>query len=44
MFGDPLPGNAIGIVIQAFAFVLVVLAAALTPAPVRAARVAPAAA
>ncbi|UGS38280.1 hypothetical protein [Capillimicrobium parvum] len=44
VFGDPMPGTAIGIAIQAFAFVLVVLAAALTPAPVRAARVAPAAA
>jgi drug/metabolite transporter (DMT)-like permease len=44
VFGDPMPGTAVGIAIQAFAFVLVVLAAALTPAPVRAARVTPAAA
>jgi hypothetical protein len=42
VFGDPLPGTAVGIAIQAVAFVLVVVAAALTPAPVRAARVAPA--
>jgi len=44
VFGDPMPGTAVGIAIQAFAFVLVILAAALTPAPVRAARVSPAAA
>ena len=44
VFGDPMPGDAVGIAIQAVAFVLVILAAALTPAPVRAARVAPAAA
>jgi drug/metabolite transporter (DMT)-like permease len=37
VFGDPLPGNALGIVLQALAFVLVIAAAALTPAPVRAA-------
>jgi drug/metabolite transporter (DMT)-like permease len=37
VFGDPLPGNAIGVVLQAFAFGLVIVAAALTPAPVRAA-------
>ena len=42
VFGDPLPGSAIGIVLQAFAFLLVIVAAALTPAPVRAARPAPA--
>ena len=40
VFGDPLPGDALGIVVQAVAFVLVVVAAALTPAPVRAAGVA----
>jgi drug/metabolite transporter (DMT)-like permease len=39
VFGDPLPGDAIGIVLQSVAFVLVIVAAALTPAPVRAARV-----
>lgn len=40
VFGDPLPGSALGIVVQALAFVLVVVAAALTPAPVRAAHAA----
>ncbi len=44
VFGDPLPGDAFGIVLQSVAFVLVIVAAALTPAPVRAARVVPAAA
>jgi drug/metabolite transporter (DMT)-like permease len=38
VFGDPMPGSAIGIVVQSFAFVLVIVAAALTPAPLRAAR------
>ena len=42
MFGDPLPGDTLGIVIQMFAFVLVIAAAALTPAPLRAASAAPA--
>jgi drug/metabolite transporter (DMT)-like permease len=37
VFGDPLPGNPVALVAQAFAFVLVIVAAALTPAPVRAA-------
>ncbi|HZV73616.1 MAG TPA: hypothetical protein VFF79_07870 [Conexibacter sp.] len=36
VFGDPLPGSAIGIVLQGLAFALVVVAAALTPAPLRA--------
>lgn len=36
VFGDPLPGTALGIVLQGIAFALVVVAAALTPAPVRA--------
>jgi drug/metabolite transporter (DMT)-like permease len=35
VFGDPMPGTALGIAIQAIAFVLVVAASALTPAPVR---------
>jgi len=35
VFGDPLPGDALGIVVQCFAFVLVCVAAALAPAPVR---------
>jgi hypothetical protein len=45
VFGDPMPGTALGIVVQAVAFVLVVVASALTPAPVRSAEraVAPAA-
>jgi drug/metabolite transporter (DMT)-like permease len=38
VFGDPMPGNTLGIVLQSFAFVLVIVAAALTPAPLRAAR------
>jgi len=40
VFGDPLPGDAFGIAVQAIAFVLVIVASALTPAPVRAARAA----
>jgi hypothetical protein len=39
VFGDPLPGTALGIVLQATAFIMVVVASALTPAPLRAARV-----
>lgn len=38
VFGDPMPGDPLGIVLQSFAFVLVIAAAALTPAPVRIAR------
>ncbi len=38
VFGDPMPSDTLGIVIQSFAFVLVIVAAALTPAPLRAAR------
>jgi drug/metabolite transporter (DMT)-like permease len=37
VFGDPLPGNAVGLVIQGAAFALVVVAAMLVPPPVRAA-------
>ena len=37
VFGDPLPGDTLGIVVQAIAFVLVIVASALTPAPMRAA-------
>jgi drug/metabolite transporter (DMT)-like permease len=33
VFGDPLPGTTTGIVVQAVAFVLVLVASALTPAP-----------
>ena len=38
VFGDPMPGDPLGIVIQSLAFVMVIVAAALTPAPLRAAR------
>jgi drug/metabolite transporter (DMT)-like permease len=37
VFGDPMPNDPLGIVVQSFAFVLVIVAAALTPAPLRAA-------
>jgi len=37
VFGDPMPADALGIVIQSLAFVLVIVAATLTPAPLRAA-------
>ena len=37
VFGDPLPGDTLGIIVQAIAFVLVIVASALTPAPMRAA-------
>jgi len=37
VFGDPMPNDPIGIVVQMFAFVLVIAAAWVTPAPVRAA-------
>jgi multidrug transporter EmrE-like cation transporter len=40
VFGDPIASDALGIGVQALAFVMVVVASALTPAPVRAARVA----
>jgi drug/metabolite transporter (DMT)-like permease len=40
VFGDPMPGDALGVVVQCLAFVLVIVAATLTPAPVRAAGVA----
>ena len=33
VFGDPMPSDALGIVVQSFAFVLVIVAAALTPGP-----------
>jgi hypothetical protein len=38
VFGDPMPHHPIGIVVQSFAFVLVIVAAAVMPAPLRAAR------
>ncbi len=37
VFGDPMAGSPLGVVAQAFAFVLVVVASAMMPAPVRAA-------
>ena len=35
VFGDPMPGDTLGIVVQAAAFIMVIVAAALTPAPQR---------
>jgi drug/metabolite transporter (DMT)-like permease len=37
VFGDPMPSDTLGIVLQAFAFTLVVVAAIVTPPPMRAA-------
>jgi drug/metabolite transporter (DMT)-like permease len=37
VFGDPMPGDAVGIAVQMFAFVLVVVAALIVPPPLRAA-------
>jgi drug/metabolite transporter (DMT)-like permease len=37
VFGDPMAGSPVGVVLQAMAFVLVIVASALMPAPVRAA-------
>ena len=42
VFGDPMPGDALGIVVQSLAFALVIVAAWLTPAPMRAAEAQPA--
>jgi hypothetical protein len=44
VFGDPLPGTGFGIAVQAVALVMVIVASALTPAPIRSAGVATAAA
>ena len=33
VFGDPLPGTTLGIILQGLAFVLVIVASAMTPAP-----------
>ena len=44
VFGDPMPGDALGIAVQALAFILVIVAAALTPAPRRVLEAQPAAA
>jgi hypothetical protein len=43
VFGDPMAGSPLGVTLQALAFVLVVVASALMPAPIRAAGVAQAA-
>jgi drug/metabolite transporter (DMT)-like permease len=43
VFGDPVAGSPVGVGLQALAFVLVIVASALMPAPVRAAGVAQAA-
>jgi drug/metabolite transporter (DMT)-like permease len=37
VFGDPMPSDAVGMCVQAFAFVLVIVAALVTPPPLRAA-------
>ncbi|MFL5825965.1 MAG: hypothetical protein ACJ76V_05525 [Thermoleophilaceae bacterium] len=42
VFGDPMPTHPLGIALQSLAFLLVIVAAAVTPAPVRAAQQAPA--
>jgi hypothetical protein len=44
VFGDPMPGDALGVIVQVAAFTMVCVAAFLMPAPVRAAEPAPAAA
>src|SRR5215218_3283062 len=40
VFGDPMPGDPVGVAVQSLAFLMVIVAAALTPAPLRAARTA----
>ena len=42
VFGDPLPGNVVGVALQVAAFAIICVAAFLTPAPVRAAHRQPA--
>jgi drug/metabolite transporter (DMT)-like permease len=37
VFGDPMPTDATGIVLQSLAFLIIIVAAVLTPAPIRAA-------
>ena len=44
VFGDPMPGDVLGVIVQVAAFTMVCVAAFLMPAPVRAAAPAPAAA
>ena len=38
VFGDPMPGDTLGIAMQFFAFALVIAAALIVPPPLRAAR------
>jgi drug/metabolite transporter (DMT)-like permease len=40
VFGDPMPSDTVGVCVQAFAFVLVIVAALVTPPPMRAAQAA----
>ena len=40
VFGDPMPGDTVGIVLQMFAFALVIVAALIVPPPLRAAEAA----
>jgi drug/metabolite transporter (DMT)-like permease len=40
VFGDPMPSDPVGIAVQTVAFILVIVAAALTPAPMQAAEAA----
>jgi drug/metabolite transporter (DMT)-like permease len=40
VFGDPMPSDTVGMCVQAFAFVLVIVAALVTPPPMRAAEAA----
>jgi drug/metabolite transporter (DMT)-like permease len=40
VFGDPIPHDTVGVCVQAFAFVLVIVAALVTPPPLRAAEAA----
>ena len=37
MFGDPIPGDTLGIILEGVAFAMVILAAIVTPPPVNAA-------
>jgi len=37
VFGDPMASDALGIVLQSLAFLMVIVASALTPGPMRAA-------
>ena len=39
VFGDPMPSDTLGIVLQSLAFLMVIVASALTPGPMRAAEV-----